>query len=68
MVLDMEFFTKLMDILIFKMATIVSDNGLRDTIVTYDVIQDDFGYLITINIGQWDSFDPFGKVLVGTRM
>lgn len=62
MVLDMDFFTKFMGILILKRATVIYNDGLQDTIATYDVIQDELGYLLSSNVGHQDDFNPFCKV------
>lgn len=58
----MEIFTKFIDILIFKRVTIICNDGFWDTIATYNVIQDEFGYLFSSNVGHRDGFNPVGKV------
>lgn len=63
--LDMESFTKLLDILIFKRSFIICDNGARDVIPTDEVIQDEGSNLFASHCSQWNYFDPFGEVLSG---
>lgn len=65
MVLDMEVFTKLMDILIFERTIVFYDDGLWYTILENDVVEDEFRNFLASYVSDGDGFDPLSELLSG---
>jgi hypothetical protein len=64
-VLDMEFLTQLLNILIFERCPIVRDDGLGNTIVENKVVQDEHVNLFSCDVGHKDCLNPLTEIFSG---
>lgn len=63
--LDVEFLVEFFDILVFKLSAIICNNNFWNAISIDQVVQDEFGYLLTSGKSKRDSLYPLGEILSG---
>ena len=65
MVMDMKGSAQFFHIEVFKVTSMVTENGKWDSEVTYDMIEDKLGHLKSYGSDKGDYFYPLSEIIYG---
>ena len=66
-VCDFQVAVEFAEAFVYELAAVVSYDGVRDTVTTYDVLPDETLHLIGSYGGKGFCLDPFGEVIDGDK-